>query len=57
MATRFVALATVALQHPDLAAEQLDEAFRRHRMRGVSLGASVNGEELAAPKLLDIPST
>ena len=48
--TRFVALATVALQHPDLAAEQLDEAFRRHRMRGVSLGASVNGDELAAPR-------
>ena len=48
--TRFVALATVALQHPDLAAEQLDDAFRRHRMRGVSLGASVNGDELAAPR-------
>jgi aminocarboxymuconate-semialdehyde decarboxylase len=47
---RFVALATVALQHPDLAAEQLDEAFKQHRMRGVSLGASVNGEELAAPR-------
>ena len=47
---RFVALATVALQHPELAVEQLDEAFKRHRMRGVSLGASVNGEELAAPR-------
>jgi aminocarboxymuconate-semialdehyde decarboxylase len=47
---RFVALATVALQHPALAAEQLDDAFKRHRMRGVSLGASVNGEELAAPR-------
>jgi aminocarboxymuconate-semialdehyde decarboxylase len=40
----------VALQHPALAAEQLDDAFKRHRMRGVSLGASVNGEELAAPR-------
>ena len=47
---RFVALATIALQHPELAAEQLDDAFRRHRMRGVSVGASVNGEELAAPR-------
>jgi aminocarboxymuconate-semialdehyde decarboxylase len=47
---RFVALATVAPQHPELAAEQLDDAFKRHRMRGVSLGASVNGEELAAPR-------
>src|SRR5215213_3362805 len=45
---RFVALATVAVQHPELAVEQLDEAVKRHRMRGVSLGASVNGEELAA---------
>jgi aminocarboxymuconate-semialdehyde decarboxylase len=47
---RFVAMATVALQHPDLAAEQLEEAYRRHRMRGVSLGATVNGEELASPR-------
>jgi len=47
---RFVALATVSLQHPELAVEQLDEAFKRHGMRGVSLGASINGEELAAPR-------
>jgi aminocarboxymuconate-semialdehyde decarboxylase len=45
---RFVALATVALQHPELAVEQLEDAFRRHGLRGVSVGASVNGEELAA---------
>jgi aminocarboxymuconate-semialdehyde decarboxylase len=47
---RFVALATVALQHPALAAEQLDEAFNTQKMRGASLGASVNGEELASPR-------
>lgn len=47
---RFVALATVALQHPDLAADQLDDAFKKLGMRGVSVGAAVNGEELAAPK-------
>jgi aminocarboxymuconate-semialdehyde decarboxylase len=47
---RFVALATVALQHPDLAVEQLDSAFRNLRMRGASLGASVNGEEIASPR-------
>jgi aminocarboxymuconate-semialdehyde decarboxylase len=47
---RFVALATVALQHPELAAEQLDEAFTRLEMRGASLGATVGGEELAAPR-------
>lgn len=47
---RFVALATVSLQHPDLAAEQLAEAFKVHRMRGVSLGAIVNQEELSSPR-------
>jgi len=45
---RFVALATVAMQHPDLAAEQLADAFKTHRMRGVSLGAIVSQDELAA---------
>jgi len=47
---RFVALATVALQYPDLAAEQLDHAVKALRMRGVAIGGSVGGEELAAPK-------
>ncbi len=47
---RFVALATVSLQHPDLAAQQLDDAFRQHGMRGVGIGATVAGAELAAAK-------
>jgi aminocarboxymuconate-semialdehyde decarboxylase len=47
---RFVPLATVALQHPDLAIEQLEEAVKTLGMHGVSTGASVNGEELASPK-------
>ena len=47
---RFVGFATVALQHPDLAAEQLEEGVRNLGLRGVSVGASVDGEELAAPK-------
>lgn len=47
---RFVALATVALQYPDLAAEQLQYAFDKLGMRGAGIGATVNGEELAAPK-------
>jgi aminocarboxymuconate-semialdehyde decarboxylase len=45
---RFVALGTVALQHPDLAAQQLDQAVNEFGLRGASIGASVNGEELAA---------
>jgi aminocarboxymuconate-semialdehyde decarboxylase len=49
-ADRFAGLATVALQHPDLAAEQL-EAGIKLGLKGVSIGASVNGEELASPRL------
>jgi aminocarboxymuconate-semialdehyde decarboxylase len=45
---RFVGLATVALQHPDLAAEQLEEGMKNLGLRGASIGASVNGEELAS---------
>jgi len=47
---RFVALASVAIQHPDLAVQQLESAFSTLKMRGVSLGAAVNGEELAASR-------
>ncbi len=47
---RFVALASVALQHPDLAAEQLEDAVKRLGLRGTLIGGSVNGEELANPK-------
>jgi aminocarboxymuconate-semialdehyde decarboxylase len=47
---RFVAFATVALQHPDLAVEQLEDGIKRLRLCGVSGGGSVNGEELSDPK-------
>jgi aminocarboxymuconate-semialdehyde decarboxylase len=47
---RFVAFATVALQHPDLAVEQLEDGIKRLGLCGVSIGGSVNGEELADPK-------
>ena len=45
---RLVGLATVALQHPDLAAAQLEEAVTQLGLRGVSIGASANGEDLAS---------
>src|SRR5437660_68006 len=45
-----VAFATVALQHPDLAAEQLEEGVRKLGLRGGSIGANVAGEELSDPK-------
>src|SRR6266568_137321 len=47
---RFVAFATVALQYPDLAAEQLEEGVKKLGLRGGSIGASVYGEELSDPK-------
>jgi aminocarboxymuconate-semialdehyde decarboxylase len=47
---RFVAYATVALQHPDLAAEQLEEGVKKYGLRGAAIGGSVNGEEISAPK-------
>jgi aminocarboxymuconate-semialdehyde decarboxylase len=48
--TRFVALASVALQHPDLAAEQLEDGVKRLGLRGASIGGHVNGEDLSLPK-------
>jgi len=47
---RFVAFATVALQHPDLAAEQLEEGVKKLGLRGGSIGANVAGEELSDPR-------
>jgi aminocarboxymuconate-semialdehyde decarboxylase len=47
---RFVAFATMALQHPDLAVEQIEYAIKKLGLRGVSVGGSVDGLELANPK-------
>jgi len=46
---RFVAFASVALQHPDLAAEQLEDGVKRLGLRGASIGGHVNGEDLSSP--------
>jgi aminocarboxymuconate-semialdehyde decarboxylase len=47
---RFVAFASVALQHPDLAARQLEDGVRKYGLRGAAIGGSVNGLELSDPK-------
>jgi aminocarboxymuconate-semialdehyde decarboxylase len=47
---RFAAYASVALQYPELAAEQLEHAMKELGLRGVAIGGSVEGEELAAPR-------
>ena len=47
---RFAGLGSVALQHPMLAAEQMENGVRMLGMRGFAIGGSVNGDDLSAPK-------
>lgn len=47
---RFVAFATSSLQHPALAVEQIEHAVKSLGFRGVSVGCSVEGDELADPR-------
>jgi aminocarboxymuconate-semialdehyde decarboxylase len=47
---RFVAFASVALQFPDLAVQQLEHAVQQLGLRGAAVGASVAGEEFANPR-------
>jgi aminocarboxymuconate-semialdehyde decarboxylase len=46
---RFVPLGAVALQYPDLAAEQLDHAVKNLGHRGCMVTCSVDGKELSDP--------
>jgi aminocarboxymuconate-semialdehyde decarboxylase len=46
---RFVAFASVALQFPDLAAQQLEEGVKKLGLRGAAIGGHVNGDELSRP--------
>ena len=41
---RFVGLASVALQHPEMAADQLDEAVKKMGMKGVGISGHTAGE-------------
>src|ERR1700757_1436477 len=47
---RLVAFASVALQYPDLAARQLEQAVKKLGLRGAAIGGSVEGTELSDPK-------
>ena len=47
---RFVAFASVALQFPDLAVQQLEHAVKKLGLRGAAVGASCAGEEFAHEK-------
>ena len=48
---RIAGLGTVALQHPELACEQLAHAVQTLGLKGVEISTSVNGRELSDPSL------
>jgi aminocarboxymuconate-semialdehyde decarboxylase len=47
---RLIAFATVALQYPELAAEQLEVAMKQQGLRGAAICGNVEGVELSNPK-------
>ena len=46
---RFAAFASLTLQFPDLAVQQLETAVRKQGLRGAAVGASVLGEDFSDP--------
>jgi aminocarboxymuconate-semialdehyde decarboxylase len=46
---RLVGLGNIALQHPELAVEQLEHAVRALGLRGVEISTAINGAELDDP--------
>jgi aminocarboxymuconate-semialdehyde decarboxylase len=47
---RFGAFASLSLQFPDLAVQQLETAVKKQGLRGAAIGASVLGEDFSDPK-------
>src|SRR5437879_919838 len=47
---RFAAFASLALQYPDLAVQQLETAVKKLGLRGAAIGGSVAGEDFSEPK-------
>ena len=47
---RFAAFASLALQFPDLAVQQLEDAVKKLGLRGAQIGGSVAGESFSDPK-------
>ena len=46
---RFAAFASLALQYPDLAVQQLEDAVKKQGLRGAAIGGSVLGEDFSSP--------
>jgi len=47
---RLGAFASLSLQHPDLAVQELEHAMKKQGLRGAAIGANVAGEEFSDPK-------
>jgi predicted TIM-barrel fold metal-dependent hydrolase len=47
---RFAAFASLTLQAPDLAVQELETAVRRQGLKGAAIGGAVNGEAFSDPK-------
>jgi predicted TIM-barrel fold metal-dependent hydrolase len=47
---RFAAFASLSLQFPDLAVQQLEDAVKKQGLRGAAIGGSVMGEDFSNPK-------
>jgi predicted TIM-barrel fold metal-dependent hydrolase len=47
---RFAAFASLALQYPDLAVQQLEHAVKNQGLRGAAIGGSVSGEDFSEPR-------
>jgi len=47
---RFVAFASVALQFPELAAQQLEDGMKKYGLRGAAIGPTCEDKELSSPE-------
>ena len=47
---RFAAFASLTMQVPDLAVQELETAVRKQRLKGAAIGGTVNGEAFSDPK-------
>jgi predicted TIM-barrel fold metal-dependent hydrolase len=47
---RFAAFASLSLQYPDLAVQQLEDAVKKQGMRGAAIGGNVVGTDFSDPK-------
>ena len=47
---RFAAFASLTLQAPDLAVQELETAVKKQGLKGAAIGGSMNGEEFSDPK-------